>query len=133
MIKNSVSEKSPGWNVSQELPMEGRGKKAYLHTVSLDAPSMAAAHIYAAIPDIDIIYCPCLLLVKRSWLMPSETSGLRPLKKKRIIMKDVVEKKTCPGVFEQVHGRLYQKYMYTPNSRSQKKSSLLQQSLQNSD
>lgn len=86
--------------------MQGRKNKAYLHTVSLDAPSMATAHIYTAVPDIDIIYRPCLLLVKRSWLMPTETSGLRPLKKKRIIMKAVVEKKMCPGVFEQVHGRV---------------------------
>lgn len=62
----------------------------YLHTASLDAPPMAAAHIYAAIPDVDVIYCPCLLLVKRSWLMPTETSGLGPWKK-RITMKDAVE------------------------------------------
>lgn len=81
VIQKSVSEKSPCWNSSQELLIKG-GKRIYLHTVSLDAPSMAAAHVDAAIPDIDVIYCPCLLLVERSWLMPTETSGLRPLKKK---------------------------------------------------
>jgi len=81
-----------------------RKKKAYLHTVSLDAPSMATTHIYAAIPDIDIIYCPRLLLVKRSWLMPTETSGLGPLKRNKIIMKDVVDKRTCFDMFKQVHG-----------------------------
>lgn len=74
-----------------------------LHTASLDAPSVATAHIYTAIPDIDVIYGPRLLLVKRGWLMPPETSGLGPLKNKRIIMKDVVEKKMCSGIFEQVH------------------------------
>lgn len=78
----------------------------YLHTTSLDAPSMATAHIYTAVPDVDVIYRPRLLLVKRSWLMPTETSCLGPLEKKRIIMKDVVEKKMCSGIFEQVHGRL---------------------------
>lgn len=102
MINKPVSEKSPGWNVSQELPTEGR-EQIYLHTVSLDAPPMATAHVYAAIPNIDVIYRPCLLLVKRSWLMPTETSGLGPLKKERITMKGVV-KKTCSGVIEQVHG-----------------------------
>lgn len=61
----------------QEFSTEGR-KQIYVHTVSLDAPSVATAHVYAAIPDTDIIYCPCLLLVKRSRLMPTETSGLGP-------------------------------------------------------
>lgn len=65
---------------------------------------MATAHIYAAIPNIDIIYCPRLLLVKGSWLMPTETSGLGPLKRNKIIMKDVVDKRMCPGMFKQVRG-----------------------------
>lgn len=102
MTNKRVSEKYPGWNVSQEFSTQGR-EHIYLHTVSLDAPPMTTAHVYAAIPDIDIIYCPRLLLVKRSWLMPTETSGLGPLKKERIITKGVV-KKTCSGVFELVHG-----------------------------
>lgn len=67
---------------------------------------MATAHVYAAIPDIDIIYCPRLLLVKGSWLMPTKTSGLGPLKKMRILMKDAVEKKMCSSMFEQVHGEV---------------------------
>lgn len=78
----------------------------YLHTASLDAPSVATTHIYTAVPDVDIIYGPCLLLVERSWLMPTETSGLGPLKNKRIIMKDAVEKKMCSGICEQARGRL---------------------------
>lgn len=41
--------------------------------------------------------------------MPTETSGLGPLKKKRIIMKDVVDKRTCSGMFEQVHGGVLHK------------------------
>lgn len=105
MIQKPASEKSSCWNVSQELSAEGR-KQIYLHTISLDAPSMTSAHVYAAIPDIDIIYCPCLLFVKRSWLMPTKTSGLGPVKKKRIIIKDVVKKKMCSGTFEQVSGRV---------------------------
>lgn len=88
--------------MSQGLSTQGR-EHIYLHTVSLDAPPMATAHVYAAIPDIDIVYRPCLLLVKRSWLIPTETSGLGPVKKERIITKGVV-KKTCSGVSEQAHG-----------------------------
>lgn len=81
-----------------------RKRKTHLHTASLDAASMSTAHVNAAVPDIDVIYRPCLLLVKRSWLMPTETSGLGPLKKKRIIMKYVVEKGRCSGISEHVHG-----------------------------
>lgn len=102
MTNPPVSEKSTCWNVSQELSTEGR-EQIHLHTVSSDAPPMATAHVYAAIPNIDVIDRPCLLLVKRSGLMPTETSGLGPLKRERIIMKGVV-KKMCSGVTEQVHG-----------------------------
>lgn len=80
MINKPVSEKSAGWNVNQELSAEGR-KQVYSHTVPLRALSMATAHVYTAISDIDVVYRPCLLLVKRSWLMPTETSGLGPCKK----------------------------------------------------
>ena len=36
--------------------------------------------------------------------MPTETSGLGPLKRSKIIMKDVVDKRTCFDMFKQVHG-----------------------------
>lgn len=77
MIQKPVSEKSPTWNVHQEL-LTKKEKKIYLHTVSLAAPAVATAQVYAAVPDVDVIYRPGLLLVKRSGLMPTETSGLGP-------------------------------------------------------
>lgn len=95
VIQKPVTEKSPRWNVNQELSTEGR-KKIDLQAVSLDASPMATTHVYAAIPDIDIIYCPRLLLVKGSWLMPAETSGLGPLKKMRILMKMLWKRKCVP-------------------------------------
>lgn len=56
--------------------------KWHLHTVVLCALPMATAHVYATIPNVDVINCPCLLLVKRSGLVPAETSCLRPLGEK---------------------------------------------------
>lgn len=43
---------------------------------------MAAAHVYTAIPNVDVINCPSLLLIKGSRLVPAETSCLRPLGEK---------------------------------------------------
>lgn len=59
------------------------GKRWHLHTVVLCALPMATAHVYAAIPNVDIINCPRLLLVKRSRLVPAETSCLRPWERKK--------------------------------------------------
>ena len=56
--------------------------KWHLHAVVLCALPMAAAHVYAAIPNVDVIDCPRLLLIKRSRLVPAETSCLRPLGEK---------------------------------------------------
>lgn len=57
-------------------------EKFHLHTVILGALSMAAAHVYTAIPNVDVINRPSLLLIKRSRLVPAETSCLRPLEEK---------------------------------------------------
>lgn len=60
----------------------GQGKKVHLHTVVLCALPMAAAHVYTTISNVDIVNCPCLLLIERSRLVPAETSCLRPLGEK---------------------------------------------------
>lgn len=65
----------------------GKKKKRYSHAIPLDTSPVATAHVHAAISDIDIIYRPRLLLVEGSRLMPTETSGLGPWEKKRIVMK----------------------------------------------
>lgn len=57
------------------------GKKVHLHTVVLCALPMATAHVYTTISNVDIVNCPCLLLIKRSRLVPAESSRLRPLGK----------------------------------------------------
>lgn len=59
------------------------GKRWHLHTVVLCALPVATAHVYAAIPNVDVIDCPRLLLVKRSRLVPAETSRLRPWERKK--------------------------------------------------
>lgn len=68
-----------GWNVTA---LGRTGNKWHLHAVVLCAPPVAAAHVYAAIPNVDVINCPCLLLIERSRLVPAEPSCLRPLREK---------------------------------------------------